>query len=500
MFPRFAYHASDAPLRDNYLKRIKINYYLIGIVSALLALGLWPNIPWHGSGESQLQQIRSRGELRISTISSPLTFTPDLQAPSGLDYELAKRFADYLGVKLRVTVRPTLPELFDDLENHKSDMVAAGLLYNTARLSRFRTGPSYYSVSQQLVYRKGNLRPRSLNDLKGDLVVQSGSAHITTLNQLKARKYPNLQWQSSSDMSANELMSQVTEGKVDYAIADSVSVAIFQRIHPQLAVAFDVSDEEPVMWYLRRSDDDSLYAAMLDFFSSSVEDGSLARLEEKYLGHVGSFDYVDTRTFLNAIDNVLPSLKDIFDKYANKIDWRLLAAIAYQESHWNPQATSPTGVRGMMMLTKATAEGVGVRDRLDPEQSIAGGALYLERLMEKVPESVPPDERIWFALAAYNMGYGHMLDVRQLTQKQGGNPDSWVDVKQRLPMLSQKRYYTQTTYGYARGHEAYKYVENIRRYMLSLEGYLQEKEKIAAARQAELSKGYPVVSADHMTY
>lgn len=152
-----------------------------------------------------------------------------------------------------------------------------------------------------------------------------------------------------------------------------------------------------------------------------------------------------------------------------------------------------------MMLTRATADGLGVKDRLDPEQSIAGGALYLERLMDKLPDTIPEDEKIWFALAAYNMGYGHMLDVRQLTQKQGGNPNSWVDVKQRLPMLSQKKYNQNLTYGYARGHEAYQYVENIRRYLVSLEGYLLEKEKQVAAeqtRQALLGKGYPAVSPE----
>ena len=264
-------------------------------------------------------------------------------------------------------------------------------------------------------------------------------------------------------------------------------IALFQRIHPQVAVAFDISDEEPVMWYLNRNEDDSLYAAMLDFFSQSAEDGTLARLEEKYIGHVGSFDYVDTRTFLAAIDNVLPTLQEFFTQHARTMDWRLLAAVSYQESHWNPQATSPTGVRGLMMLTRATAEGLGVKDRLDPEESIAGGSLYLERLMTKLPESIPEDERIWFALAAYNMGYGHMLDVRQLTQQQGGDPDSWADVKQRLPLLSQKKYYQRLNYGYARGHEAYQYVENIRRYTVSLRGYLQEKEKREAAEATRLA-------------
>ncbi len=206
------------------------------------------------------------------------------------------------------------------------------------------------------------------------------------------------------------------------------------------------------MVYARESDD-SLNAAMLDFFNGMGEEGAMARLEEKYLGHVGTFDYVDTRTFLRAIDTVLPDIKPLFEKYASNIDWRLLAAISYQESHWNPQATSPTGVRGMMMLTRNTADSVEVGDRTDPEQSIRGGSQYLQNMMDKVPQSIPEDERIWFALAAYNMGYAHMLDARKLTAKQGGNPDSWADVKLRLPMLSQKRYYAQTTYGYARGRK-----------------------------------------------
>lgn len=150
----------------------------------------------------------------------------------------------------------------------------------------------------------------------------------------------------------------------------------------------------------------------------------------------------------------------------------------------------------MMMLTRNTAESLDVGDRTDPEQSIRGGSQYLQDMMAKVPQTIPEDERIWFALAAYNMGYAHMLDVRKLTARQGGNPDSWADVKLRLPMLSQKRYYTQTAYGYARGHEAYNYVENIRKYQLSLVGYLQEQEKRLAQQaeaQAELAKGYPAV-------
>ncbi|MBA0166965.1 membrane-bound lytic murein transglycosylase MltF [Pectobacterium sp. CFBP8739] len=483
---------AERPPRDNYLKPLKLNYFFIGIITLLLALALWPSIPWRSSQDAQLRQILSRGELRISTVNSPLTYALSNGSPTGLDYELAKRFADYLGVKLVVSSRKNLDELFDDLDGDDADLLAAGLIYNHERLERFRAGPTYYSISQQIVYRLGSPRPKTLDKLQGRLVVTSGSAHAATLRDLKAEKYPQLNWESASDQSTQELLKQVADGKLDYTLGDSVTIGLMQRIHPQLAVAFDLSDEEPVTWYMRRTHDDSLSAALLDFFSQIVEDGTLARLEEKYLGHVGEFDYVDTTTFLSAIDDTLPDLRPLFEKYATDIDWKLLAAISYQESHWNPLATSPTGVRGLMMLTRNTAESLNVTDRVDPEQSIRGGAQYMSHMMQKMPDTIPEDEKIWFALASYNMGYAHLLDARKLTEKQKGNPDSWVDVKMRLPMLSQKRYYTQTTYGYARGHEAYNYVENIRRYMVSLEGYLIEKEA-KTQQQTQIAQGYPAV-------
>lgn len=483
------------------MKRIKINYILVGAVTLLLALALWPNITWHCGQRGQLAAIKFRGELRISTLNSPLTYFTTKQGAGGLDYELAKHFANYLGVKLVVISQQNINDMFNDLDEDNADLLAASLNYNPERLANARIGPTYYSVSQQLVYRLGNPRPKSFADIKGNLAVASGSAHISTLKQLKRDKFPDLKWQTASNFTSKELLEQVADGKLDYTLGDSVTMALLQRVHPQLAVAFDVTDEQPIIWYLKRGNDDSLYAAMLDFFNQIVDDSTLARLEEKYLGHVGSFDYVDTKTFLSAIDVILPNFRSLFEKYAKEIDWKLLAAIAYQESHWDPQATSPTGVRGLMMLTRATADSLGVNDRLDPQESIQGGALYLQRLMAKVPDSVPVDERIWFSLAAYNMGWGHMLDARKLTKMQQGNPDSWLDVKQRLPMLSQKRYHSQLTYGYARGREAYNYVENIRRYQVSLVGYLQEKEKKAAqeaANQEVMGRAYPAITPELM--
>ncbi|EPS1292412.1 membrane-bound lytic murein transglycosylase MltF [Providencia stuartii] len=434
------------------------------------------NLRWPNTQNNQLNQILSRGELRVSAISSPLIYLDDEANLHGFDYELVQSFADYLGVKLIITMRPTVELIFDDIEEGNADIGVAGLLYNKDRLQKMKTGPSYLNVTQQLVYRKGSTRPKSFNDIKGKLVVMAGSAHASTLKSL-AGKYPELTWQETTEYTTNQLLEMVAEGLIDYTLEDSISVALQQRIHPEIAVGFDLVDDHAITWYMKRLNDDSLNAALLDFFNVSNEIDLLARLDEKYFSHVSSFDYFDTISFINAINKKLPNYQPLFEKYATTLDWKLLAAIAWQESHWDPLATSPTGVRGLMMLTKPTAETMGVADRLDAEESIKGGAAYLEYLMQRLPVSIADDDRIWFALAAYNMGYGHMQDVRKLTEMQGGDPDRWLDVKSRLPLLTQKKYYSQLNYGYARGHEAYLYVENIRRYHQSLVGYLQNQDK-----------------------
>ncbi len=480
------------------MKKLKINYLLIGVVTLLLAAALWPSLPWFGKPENRIAAIVERGELRVSTVQSPLTYATINGKRYGLDYELAQQFADYLGVKLKVTVRQNISQLFDDLDHGDADLLAAGLVYNSERVQNYQPGPTYYSVSQQLVYRVGSYRPRSLSNVTAEqLTVAPGQVVINDLQTLKEKKYPDLAWTVDDKRGSVDLMQAVIDGKLSYTIADSVAIGLFQRVHPELAVALDVTDEQPVTWFSLKDSDNTLSAAMLDFFNNMNEDGTLARLEEKYLGHGDDFDYVDTRSFLRAVDNVLPDLQPLFEKYASAIDWKLLAAISYQESHWDPLATSPTGVRGLMMLTKNTAQSLGLSDRTDAEQSISGGMRYLQDMMDKVPDSVPQEEKIWFALAAYNMGYAHMLDARALTAKQKGNPDSWADVKQRLPLLSQKPWYSKLTYGYARGHEAYTYVENIRKYQISLVGYLQEKEKKATER-LEIAEAYPVVTLDEL--
>lgn len=480
------------------MNNLKVNYLIVVVIALLATMVIGFNVRWPNTQNSQINKIISQGELRISAVSSPLIYIDEQKQLRGFDYELAQGFASYLGVKLKITIRPTFEQIFDDLENGDADIAVAGLLYNKDRLAKTKTGPSYLNVTQQLVYRKGTNRPKNFNEINGKLLVTAGTAHASTLKEL-SKEYPDLKWEETSKYNTSQILEMVADGEVDYTLEDSIAVALQQRIHPQIAVAFDLLDEHAITWYMRRSKENSLDAALLDFFNLSHETELLARLNEKYFSHVESFDYFDTMAFIKAIDNKLPEYQPLFEKYAQVIDWKLLAAIAWQESHWDPLATSPTGVRGLMMLTKPTATTMGIADRLDPEESIKDGAAYLAYIMERLPETIEEDDRIWFALSAYNMGYGHMQDVRKLTEMLGGDPNRWLDVKARLPLLTQKKYYSQLTYGYARGHEAYRYVENIRRYHQSLVGYLQSQERKQHALDIAQKSLIYLISPENLT-
>lgn len=434
--------------------------------------------PWQHimhSEENPYQAIQERGKLVVGTINHPISYFINGEGESGLEYELSKAFASYLNVELEMRPMESTDTLFDALDEHKIDIAAANLFYQTDKAEHFQLGPSYYSASWQLAYRKGENRPRSLAQINDTLVIPESSELVQILKDAQL-KHPKLRWRVDKKLTQEELLLQVAEGKIAYTLANSLDISATQQIKPQIAVAFDLTDEMSVHWYLSNNSSNELQSALLDFMNTAIDSGLIANIEEKYFNHFRQFDYVDTKSYLNSIEAILPKFEPLFTKHKGNLDWRLLAAIAYQESHWNPDATSPTGVRGMMMLTKDTAERMKITDRTDPEQSIKAGSEYLHWLIEQIPDSINNDDRIWFALAAYNMGLGHLLDARRLTKSLGGNADNWLDVKKNLPLLAEKRYYTNLKYGYARGYEAVQYVENIRRYMNSIMNYYRVQQ------------------------
>jgi len=271
---------------------------------------------------------------------------------------------------------------------------------------------------------------------------------------------------SHTDLDSGELLHLVQERLIDYTVADSNELLLNQHHYPELKPAFDLSGPQPMAWALAHSQDASLYRAVRDFFERIQEDGRLGELLERYYGNRTRLSFVDRRDFRRHLAMRLPPLIPLFRKAAKAtgLDWRLLAAIGYQESHWDPKAVSPTGVRGIMMLTRDTARQLKVKDRRDPEQSIMGGARYIRVVEAKIPERIVEPDRLWLTLAGYNIGFGHLEDARIITQRQGGDPDKWSDVRERLPLLAKKKWHQTTRHGYARGQEPVTYVDNVRTY------------------------------------
>lgn len=461
------------------------------IIGAALILWAWDmSVPWQKTMQAEQNQyhsIKQNRKLTVGMINHPLSYFIDANGKSGIEYDLANAFANYLGVQLEVQNFESSASLFNALDDNKIDIAAAGLLYQPESAKRFDIGASYYSASWQVVYKKGTQRPYKIEDLQQELVVAAGSAVLPILQQQK-EKYPSLTWKTTDKFTQEELLLQVAEGKIPYTVAVSVDISAAQHIKPNIAVGFDLTDEAPVVWYLQDSAYSELQAAVLEFMNQANESGVISRIEEKYFNHLARFDYVDTASYLRAIENVLPKYQHLFEKYRGDLEWQMLAAIAYQESHWDPTATSPTGVRGMMMLTRDTAERMKVTDRTNAEQSVKAGSEYLHTLVNQLPASIAKEDRIWFGLAAYNMGMGHLIDVRRLTKQLGGDPDNWLDVKKNLPLLAEKRYYTNLKYGYARGFEAFSYVENIRRYYHSIINHQRIKEQENQAKMPSIAE------------
>jgi membrane-bound lytic murein transglycosylase F len=413
-----------------------------------------------------LNLIKQKGELVIVTHTSPTTYYEGPEGDTGFEYDLAKQFADYLGVKLKVISVDSFNNIIPTLLNNQADIAAAGLTVTNSREHMVRFGPSYQQVTQQLIYRKNHRPvPQQIDDIDGYIEVVAGSSHAETLRSLE-QTLPYLDWEENYQADIDGLLSLVWQKELDYTIADSNQIEISRRYFPELDIAFDVSEAQNIAWAFPKNDDYSLYREATKFFNMIKQTGQLALLKDRYFGHIGEFDYVDTRTFLKHMHRRLTHFQDHFQQAAKKHqeDWRLLAAIGYQESHWNPEAVSPTGVRGIMMLTRKTAADMGIANRVNARSSIQGGTRYFSELKKRIAKEIKGPDRTWFALAAYNIGLGHVDDARKITKQLGGNPNKWMDVRNNLPLLMQKRWYKQSRHGYARGMEAMHYVENIRNY------------------------------------
>ena len=412
-----------------------------------------------------LERIHASGELRVLTRNAPTTYYQGKDGLAGFEYDLVKAFAESIKVSPKFIIKDNTSEILQALENGEADIAAAGLTQTQSRKNKYAYGPVYQEIEQQLVCRRGGKIPKTIDELIGlELWVSASSSYVESLKKFK-QTLPELTWVETTGYDTEQLLEQVWLKKLPCTIADSNIVSINRRYYPQLVVAFNFDRPESLSWLIEGKAND-LQKELNDWFLLYKESGELDATIERYYGFVDLFNYVDLQSFKKSIDKRLPQYKQHFQLAAQKhnLSWTLLAAQSYQESHWRSRAKSPTGVRGMMMLTLATARDLGIKNRIDAKNSILGGAKYMQGLNQRIPEDVPEPDRTWFALAAYNVGMGHIYDARILARELNKDPTKWHDLIDVLPLLSQKKYYKKLKYGYARGNEPVNYVQRIRHF------------------------------------
>ena len=433
------------------------------VAAAILLAGCRPQ-------PSTLEAIRARNELRVVTLNSPTCFYYGAQGIEGLEYQLTRAFAYELGVRLVIYPVANERAMQAELEAGRADIAAAQL---TATRDWQRVGEAaapYAQIAQVVVYRRDGARPRSTLQLESaKLAVRAGSAQELQLEKLRHTVAPTLQWVEAAPNNANP-MADVDSGEAQYALVDEREYSFAHHLYPNVLEGFSLPELRPVQWIVRRSAHE-LVLAVNRYFLYMAEAGRLARLKLRETGDSRPFAYEESREFQTHMLERLPHYQSLFQAAGAKagLDWRLLAAIGYQESKWNPAAHSSDGAAGVMMLTADTASAMGIAERNDPAQNIGAGAEYFAQVRTKIPDRIPEPDRTWLALAAYNVGFGHLEDARVLAQSRGKNPDSWADVREQLPLLGEERWYMQAKRGYARGWEPVQFVERVQRYLTLLE-------------------------------
>jgi membrane-bound lytic murein transglycosylase F len=440
--------------------------------------------------------IRTRGELRVVTLNLPTCYYLGAQGTEGLEFELASAFAARLGVRLNMYPVANEGAMQAELAAGRADIAAASLT-NTPEWERVGDAAEPYTLIPQLVvYERDGVRPRDTLQLESArLAVRAGSPQERILQHLKSTVAPTLQWEETAPSSADPV-EDVDSGNAEYAITDAREFSFAHHLYPNVLVGFALPEGRAVQWIVRHGAP-GLLTNVNAFFRDLGASGRLAQLVQESSGDTRPFEYEESREFQEHVSDRLPRYRSWFEKAGVEVgvDWRLLAAIGYQESKWDPHAQSYDGALGVMMLTANTAQALGIKDRSNPEQSIFAGARYLAQVREMIPGRIAEPDRTWLTVAAYNVGFGHVEDARVITEALGDDPDSWPAVRKRLPLLAQERWYARAKRGYARGWEPVQFVDRIQRYLTLLEWQPGETGTTATSVPATPATGSPAHGA-----
>jgi membrane-bound lytic murein transglycosylase F len=435
------------------------------ITSLLLLTGMWATGCDNLTVRNDLDLILDRGELTLITRNNTACYFEGPHGPAGFEYDLVKAFADHLGVRLRTIIIEDEEKMIEALRQGEADIIAAGIPLGHEAKRLIALGPTYLDVKHQIVGRRGGHQYKTIAELADTAIwMTRNSSGLNTLETYK-REHAGLKWKALSDYSSEELLQMVWNRSLPLTMVASHTLSINRRYYPELVVHFTVGDPQKLSWAMAPKNR-HLRREALKWFATKSTQKRLQGLMDHYFSHLETFDYVDLARYRRRIFNRLPKYQEHFQAAAEKygFDWHLIAALAYQESHWNPRAKSYTGVRGMMMLTLDTAKNLGLKNRMAVKESIFAGTRYLATLHARVGDDVPEPDRTLLALAAYNLGFGHLRDARELARTLEQPADTWHGIRSVLPLLQKKKYYRNLSYGYARGNEAVQYVDRIRTY------------------------------------
>ena len=437
------------------------------------------------------------GRLVVAVRETPAFFQQrEGTVASGFEHDLVTAFASSIGLKAHFIKAADPYEL--------NDLALAGRVHLAASMPLGNGSLQYSipirSVSQWIVGYADVLGPGKMSDLAGQTIeVVAGSTLADTLRGLDEQSRPLVV--EVSGVNEMELLARVAERKAALVAVHDINLDLGVNFHPELNPLLQLPGKLEFGWAFGADGADELRAKADAFIAAARADGTLARIHDRYFGHIKRINAEGIAKFLDDTRTRLPNWRHHFQsaQELSGIDWRLLAALAYQESHWNPLATSPTNVRGMMMLTEDTADLLRVKNRLDGAESIRAGARYLAQLVDQIPASAEHPDRLWLALSAYNLGMGHFRGARAIAKKMKRDPDVWYEMKQVLPQLARPEIYARLKSGAARGGEAVIMVENIRSYYDILRRFEPAHDAPfstqPAFRQRELPRSRPSMAA-----
>jgi len=411
-----------------------------------------------------LDDILRSGEITVITRNNGHCYYLYRGEPMGFEYDLAKRFADFLGVRLKVRIAQKWEGMIPDIMNGTGDFIAASMTITDSRKQQVAFSVGYLPVQQHIIVRRTNYNVRTAEDLDGQTVhVRKGTSYEERLRALR-RQGIDVKIVTHPDVPTEELIREVATGEIEITVADSNIAMRNRRYYPQAIVAGAISKREYLGWAVHPKAV-ALLARINAFFKTIKADGTFDAIYNRYYSDVDFFDFVDLRTFHRRLETRLPRYKNIIQNAADKhgFDWRLIAAQIYQESHFNPEARSHSGAYGLMQLTATVARTQGVSDVFNPRQNIEAGVRHLSDLYDHFDKAIG-DDRISISLAAYNIGLGHVWDARNLARAQHLDPNRWASLEKTLPQLSYTKYFKNAKYGYARGLQAVDYVKQIHIY------------------------------------